>query len=728
MIALAAIAILAAEVPAPVTGAVLYGGQARLTRTTEVTVAGHERLELPLLPREADPDSVRVEVSGAELETVDVLRLGPLSLRVGEARAVVAAIERLDDELALARAEDEALGRAAELGDQAPEAPDDDPAVWGSLDPARWRQTLTFLRGWRERLDRRRGAVTARLQTLQRQRAERAQRAGELAAGDEGRIRVVVHVSGHGRARVQTSYLVDGPTWFPRYEVRLDSKRDEVQVALAALAAQRTGDDWNRAALTFSTALPFLSTAAPELPRWTIGERDRFIPASSAQAEPSEPAPEPPAAPGPSPELTELRRRLEALAQPPAKDSPATAPTGAQAVKELLTRTVEVQAGGRASRSYESTAQTDGFNVKGQAGSMIGYVFDQSGNPIRGVKIVASSPTTIGGARTAYTNEEGFFRLPNLPGGVYEVRAMAPKLKTVVQKEIRVGAQPAEVNLVMEVTDLGVEEVKVVEKAPLVQTTSASVKESYDTEFVSSRPSTERPSDRPQQRQAIRLAPPEASYRRPRLAPGLPASLAGGHDLSFDAVAPETLPSGALAQRVPLQTWRWPVSVRRQLFPALRPDAYLVANLRSPAPEPLPAGQAALFLDGQPVGRARLELIRPGQPFTLPLGIDRAVRSRRQVQLESREKGLISKDDVNRYTVVIDVANPHRLGVALDVFDQLPEARDDSVEVKLESSSPPAKVGEHGLVTWHTGLRAGATMQLHFVYTLTRKKGNRLHQ
>src|SRR6185436_16604063 len=224
----------------------------------------------------ADPDSVRVEVSGAKLETVDVLRLGPLSLRVGEARAVVAAIERLDDELALATAEDEALGRAAELGDQAPEAPDDDPAVWGSLDPARWRQTLTFLRGWRERLDRRRGAVTARLQTLQRQRAERAQRAGELAAGDEGRIRVVVHASGHGRARVRTSYLVDGPTWFPRYEVRLDSKRDEVQVALAAMAAQRTGDDWNRAALTFSTALPFLSTAAPELPRWTIGERDRF--------------------------------------------------------------------------------------------------------------------------------------------------------------------------------------------------------------------------------------------------------------------------------------------------------------------------------------------------------------------------------------------------------------------------------------------------------------------
>src|SRR5205814_4269721 len=117
-----------------------------------------------------------------------------------------------------------------------------------------------------------------------------------------------------------------------------------------------------------------------------------------------------------------------------------------------------------------------------------------------------------------------------------------------------------------------------------------------------------------------------------------PAALADGHDLSFVAVAPETLISGAMAQRVPLGTWRWPVAVRRQLFPALRPEAYLVANLRSPAQQPLPAGEAALFLDGQAVGRAHLELVRPDQPFTLPLGIDRAVRARRQVQLESHER------------------------------------------------------------------------------------------
>jgi uncharacterized protein (TIGR02231 family) len=183
-----------------------------------------------------------------------------------------------------------------------------------------------------------------------------------------------------------------------------------------------------------------------------------------------------------------------------------------------------------------------------------------------------------------------------------------------------------------------------------------------------------------------------------------------------------------MAQRVPLATWRWPVSLRRQLFPAVRPEAYLAATLRNPASTPLPAGEAALFLDGQPTGHARLELVRPGQPFTLPLGIDRAVRATRRVQLDSSRQGLISKDEVDRYTVTIDIANPHKRGVALDVVDQLPRPGHDAVEVQLVSSAPAAKIDEQGRLTWHLGLAAGRTMQLRFIYVLKHPGGSRLHQ
>jgi hypothetical protein len=125
----------------------------------------------------------------------------------------------------------------------------------------------------------------------------------------------------------------------------------------------------------------------------------------------------------------------------------------------------------------------------GDSGAIIGYVMDQGGSPVRGVKVTASSATQIGGKKVAYSNDEGAFRFPNLEPGVFEVRAEAPKLRTVVQQNIKVGINaPSELSLIMEVASEKVEEVRVVERTPLVSTTTTSVKEVYDIDFVDSLP------------------------------------------------------------------------------------------------------------------------------------------------------------------------------------------------------------------------------------------------
>jgi Carboxypeptidase regulatory-like domain len=125
----------------------------------------------------------------------------------------------------------------------------------------------------------------------------------------------------------------------------------------------------------------------------------------------------------------------------------------------------------------------------GADGSIIGYVFDQAGNPLAGVQITATSPTQIGGAKRAYTNEEGQFRIRQLFPGTFQVAASAPKLKTEIQKNLKVGVTSAvEVNIVMEVQTGNIEEVRVVEKAPTVSTTTTNVKEVYDLDFVEAMP------------------------------------------------------------------------------------------------------------------------------------------------------------------------------------------------------------------------------------------------
>ncbi len=125
----------------------------------------------------------------------------------------------------------------------------------------------------------------------------------------------------------------------------------------------------------------------------------------------------------------------------------------------------------------------------GVTGSVVGYVFDQGGQPLKGIKIVTTSATQIGGGKTTYTNDEGFFRFVGLLPGTFEVSASAKGLRTVLQKDIAVGvSSSAEINLVMEVESQQLEEVKVIEKAPIVSTTSSVIKEVYDEEFVDNLP------------------------------------------------------------------------------------------------------------------------------------------------------------------------------------------------------------------------------------------------
>lgn len=112
--------------------------------------------------------------------------------------------------------------------------------------------------------------------------------------------------------------------------------------------------------------------------------------------------------------------------------------------------------------------------------------------PLKGVKVAATSETQIGGAKVAYSNDEGAFRINGLQPGNFELRASAPKMRTLVQRDVQVGiAAATAVDLILEV-EAAVETVKVIERAPVVSTTSATVQEKLDYEFLDSLPVSNR--------------------------------------------------------------------------------------------------------------------------------------------------------------------------------------------------------------------------------------------
>jgi hypothetical protein len=130
----------------------------------------------------------------------------------------------------------------------------------------------------------------------------------------------------------------------------------------------------------------------------------------------------------------------------------------------------------------------EAFAQGGVKGSIIGMVTAGDGQPLKGVRLTARSDTQIGGPKVTYSDAEGNFRFVDLAPGTFELQASAPKLRTVVRKGIRVGINaPAEADVLMEVEGT-VEEVTVVDRAPIVSTTTASVRETYDESFIDALP------------------------------------------------------------------------------------------------------------------------------------------------------------------------------------------------------------------------------------------------
>lgn len=638
---LAALA-LAAAVDAPVTAVTVFSDRARVTRTAQVSANGTQSVELPLLLDGIDPASVRLTASGAEVRRVDLAHIEADAFPANQAKALLDQLDALDDQLRLADAQRQSAQALLNALDRIrPTLPPSDPQKPAPrLNASGWAQSLGFAAKYRDNLQAKVRDALVKTEELSRQRDKLLVEARKIDAGRRGGWRVTASIAGTGPAKLDLTYVAQNARWYPAYDLTLVPDGSQVQVAFAALVSQETGEDWNDARLTVSTAVPASSTVFPKLLSWKIGEKERFIPTASPAPEQVPPAPRtvPPLKLANLDEAM-LRQRLAArLGQ--AVD-PSVAPEEPQ---------------------YEFQDSEISGDLRKQDKE---YAAKPEAKP-RPKKSVAAPPPAP--SRREY----------NAPA------AQAP------------AAAPA---------------------AP----PSYAVTESMEEVSTRGGEAAYQPT------MSVGLAPPPG-YTPPSYAANLPVSLAGGYDLAFHSVQTESVPSGGGAKRVALFAQRWPVTVERKLFPALAPEAFLVAELKNPS-SALPGGDANLHVGNDPAGTAHLGFVAPGEEFTLPLGLDRALKPIRNVKLVEAEKGFIGKDQVNRYDVTTELANPYDLPIAVKIFDQWPVTDDEHVEVKLVSTRPFAKQDAvKGSLEWDLTLPPHAKTTVSYSYTLKTPKNYKLHQ
>jgi hypothetical protein len=126
--------------------------------------------------------------------------------------------------------------------------------------------------------------------------------------------------------------------------------------------------------------------------------------------------------------------------------------------------------------------------VSATTGAVNGRVVDNTGAILPGVTVTLSSPSMMG-TRTALTSEDGQYRFPAVPPGVYQITYELAGFGTVRRDEIRVTLGfTATVNVEMGVASLQ-ESVTVTGQSPVVDTTSTTITTNFDAGQLANLPS-----------------------------------------------------------------------------------------------------------------------------------------------------------------------------------------------------------------------------------------------
>ncbi len=259
--------------------------RAEVTRAASAPcAAGKAEVMVAGLPPSFDERTIQAVAAGAAKVIGSTTRLVGVSTGARTSRR-----KALDDALAVARDKLQAVeARAKVLTEEAEQlaayARYSEPIVREEMrgakpNPEAWKKSLDALWGRHVEVRKQALALAPERRAIERDIQRLALRQQLLAEDDDARSReitVAVECGGESSARVSVSYVVPGATWRPEYEVRFvpdgagKTGKGKVEITVAAVVSQATGEDWTDAAIVLSTAKPRLGAEVPLPARVTV--------------------------------------------------------------------------------------------------------------------------------------------------------------------------------------------------------------------------------------------------------------------------------------------------------------------------------------------------------------------------------------------------------------------------------------------------------------------------
>lgn len=641
----------------------LYRGGATVTRTLTLTVPLPEDIQVTGLPLSLLDNSVRVRMTEAEGGEVVVsgVRLGvyiqpqgdaPLAPEAAALQETQDQIIRLRSILAQLNQEIEALLRI--------EAPPRARGEDGRPPPPSPMAARVALERFTDQTIRarlsERADTRAELEALlavaadQHDRLRRSKTANNIRPDEVSHTAVArLHTSGTPtRVVLAVDYFIPGARWAPTYQLMIDRREATATLKMRTLVAQRSGEDWDNVAVTFSTAAPMDDLRMPKLSAIRIGK---------TQPSPQHRGYRPPPA-GTSALYGDFDRELNKAraalpeemvlaridAAPRALDLTVISPT---ASAPPSASTMEAEDEEEATRFFASSAPS-----------------------------ALAGPGPLGGA----PNEGAVQPPPPSPKAMASrsARRRSAKRAPMGGAAMKKLATPPPVQAKPRFADLRLPDANTSQRGKLTHMTA----EDRIAQALQDAAAKAQFSIADQIRSARRDAKAAEQL--------VPQLRAGRFDYAYSAENPLDVPADGGIHAVPVLEWSSPCEMSYVVTPRVEPQVYRQVELINPSPAPLLPGPVEVYLDGQYAVTANLPLVGVRGKLSLGLGVEQAIRCARNCRFEERRSGekVVAMTELLHdieITLVNTLARPARC----EVRERIPQPAADAEVVVEEASISP---------------------------------------
>ena len=196
--------------------------------------------------------------------------------------------------------------------------------------------------------------------------------------------------------------------------------------------------------------------------------------------------------------------------------------------------------------------------------------------------------------------------------------------------------------------------------------------------------------------------------------------------VEFEVEEPYTVPSNGEKLTVDLKELEIDASYEYYTVPKLQQEAYLIAKITNWDQYNLLEGEANLFFEDAYVGRTILEAYSLEDTLSVSLGRDKSIVIGREIVDEFSKRRTIGSNKIETREIKITIRNKKSTPILMYVYDQIPIAAINDIDVETEELSNGKLDEKTGEIIWELNLGTEVQKELFLKYEVKYPKNEKV--